>query len=182
VVAIRYCTSTASASRSPPPTSTPITTTLAPLSGTAPACPRHAYRKGQRPPPTRRATTRARPRSRSDNTSADQAHIPPISPPTTGSTCTAPARESAGHHAGRAVVGRPTSPLRLRTTPHSRKNKEGGWWARPRAAGEGNGAHALVLRAGRGRRARGPPKVRRPGPVAVPDALMTTRSVSFSVS
>ncbi|MFI9773001.1 bifunctional DNA primase/polymerase [Streptomyces sp. NPDC052415] len=59
-------------------------------------------------------------------------------------------RKSAGHHAVRAVVASPTSPLRPRTAPHSRKKKGRGGAARP-GGGRGDRAPPDVLARRRGR-------------------------------
>ncbi|GAA3025750.1 hypothetical protein GCM10010448_04500 [Streptomyces glomeratus] len=76
VVAIRYCVSTASASRSPPPASTSVIVGP-PLSyGRRRPARRRVYRLQQQATPTGPPTTKARPRSRGDNTAPDRAGIP----------------------------------------------------------------------------------------------------------
>jgi hypothetical protein len=81
VVAIRYCVSTPSAIRSPLPMSTPIITDLLASRPVRhrPARP-CAYRSQQQPAPIRAPTTKARPQSRSDNASVDEAQIPSDNP------------------------------------------------------------------------------------------------------
>lgn len=152
VVAIRYCVSTPSASRSPLPASTPVITDLL---ASRPAR-RRMYRSRQRPDPDHGPrTTETRPRSRSDNASVGQAHIPADNRPH------ALPRESAGHHAGPAVVGRPTSPLRPRVRASQQEEQRSGW-DRPWAAGEGIGPCCCSSRDGGA--ARGHGRTSRPWP------------------
>ena len=115
------------------------------LSGTAPLW-RRAYRTGQQLAPTTGPTTKARPRSRCDNASVDQAGIPadnpadnrphPLAHPPANPQVTMPAR---------AWSGWPTSPLRPRVPPHSRKNTRSGWVGQAPGGGRGDRAPPVLL-------------------------------------
>jgi len=122
------------------------------LSGTAPLW-RRAYRTGQQPAPTRDPTIKARPRSRCDNASVDQAGIPADNPadnrphPLThipaNPQLTMPARPWSGW---------PTSPLRPRVHPPPQQEEKEKWvGGTGPGGGRGDRAPPVLLARRRGR-------------------------------
>lgn len=60
----------------------------------------------------------------------------------------APVRETAGNHAGWAVVGRPTSPLRLRVHAPQQEEQRSGWVGHDPGSGRGDWGALSRLRVG----------------------------------
>jgi hypothetical protein len=111
VVAIRYRVSKPSASRSPLPASTPIITDLLAHRSVRRAVQHRMYRSRQQrpgPEPRRRRHDHGHKRPRLRGPDRNPLRQPAALTP-------ALSRESAGHHAGPAVVGRPCPPLSPRS-------------------------------------------------------------------